>query len=406
MIEVQGKYGVAKVFTYNVEKEALESLTTLCDQPWTAGAKIRVMPDVHAGKGCCIGTTMMITDKIVPNLVGVDIGCGMTTFCLKEKEIDLVKLDEVIRAFVPSGFNIHNTPTPYGAVYFGSLFEDLYCNKYLNGERALLSIGTLGGGNHFIEIGKGRGGDLFLVVHSGSRNMGHQIATHYQQMATAYINSCGLGDIKVAIDSLKATGKEASIQQAIKEIKARNASIPKGLEYLEGEGFHLYLHDMRLAQEYAELNRCAIIETILTKMGLDFKFRFSTVHNYISFKGNDGQERLLRKGAVSAQKNELLLIPLNMRDGSLICKGKGNPDWNYSAPHGAGRIMSRTKAKETLSLSQFEADMKDVYSTSICGSTLDESPRAYKPAVEIIKLIEDTAVVQDHLIPIYNFKAK
>lgn len=366
---LQGKYNTAIVYTENIEPEATRQIIQLCNEAFTEGSQIRIMPDAHSGAGCTIGTTMTITDKIVPNLVGVDIGCGMETVKLKVDNIDLEKLDRVIHAYIPAGFDIRKTPHKYVKEIH---LDELKCLRHINQDRAVLSIGTLGGGNHFIEVDRDEDGKLYLVVHSGSRNLGKQAAEYYQNLA-------------------------------YKELKEKKRTqITKALAYVSGESFDHYLHDMRIIQRYADLNRKAIISEILRYMGLEREIeeQFTTIHNYI-----DTEMNILRKGAVRALHGEKLLIPINMRDGSLICVGKGNTDWNYSAPHGAGRLMSRSKAKEMLKLDDFIKSMEGIFSTTVNRSTIDEAPMAYKPMEEIMANIKDTVDVVKVIKPIYNFKA-
>jgi len=367
MLEIKGKVNTAICYANIIEDEAIEQIRRMCDYDFTQGSKIRIMPDVHAGKGCTIGTTMTITDKVVPGMVGVDIGCGMETIRLEETEIDLQKLDKCIYDNIPSGTNIRKQPHAYAQNVDCS---QLYCADKMNLDRALKSIGTLGGGNHFIELDRGEDGALYLVVHSGSRHIGNEVAQYYQRFAKQY-------------------AKENAIE------------IPSDLTYIEGVLFEQYIHDMKFMQQYALWNRKAIADTIIEQMGLHPVERFTTIHNYI-----DTDEMMLRKGAVSAKAGEKLLIPINMRDGSLICMGKGNVDWNSSAPHGAGRLMSRTEAAKQLSLDDFRDEMQGIYSTCISKGTLDESPMAYKPMDEIVHQITPTADILEQIRPIYNFKAK
>lgn len=394
MKELKGKYNVAKVFTDNIEQTAINQIIELCNQEFVKYSKIRIMPDTHAGAGCTIGTTMTIQDKIVANLVGVDIGCGMETTKLKEKEIDFQLLDDVIRKHIPSGQNVreiyHNNNNKVN-------LDSLICKKYLNLDRARKSLGTLGGGNHFLEINKDGEGNLYLVVHSGSRYLGKQVAEYYQNLAYEKLSNNHI-DKQEIIEKLKAEGREKDIQKELKKIKP--IQINKQLAYLEGEDFNNYLHDMNIVQEYATQNRKTIIEEILKYTGLNKDSEFTTIHNYI-----DINDMILRKGAISAQKDEIVLIPINMRDGSLICKGKGNAEWNYSAPHGAGRILSRTKAKEKVTLKEFQESMVDIWTSSVCENTIDESPMAYKPMQEIIDNIQDTVEILQIIKPLYNFKA-
>lgn len=366
MIEVRGEYGRAIVYTDSLEKSAEGQIKAFCNQPFSADSKIRIMPDVHAGKGCTIGTTMTITDKVVPNIVGVDIGCGMLVVKLKEKRIDLPKLDSFIKENIPHGRDVRQRPhRSHGRL-------DLYnlkCVKKLNLRRAAESLGTLGGGNHFIEIDSD-GEDLYLVIHTGSRNLGLKVAEYYQKIA---YKECG--------------GKEQT-------------EIPYELAYLTGENLENYLYDMDFMQRFADLNRTIIKEVILDGMHLKEVDSFTTIHNYINM-----EDMILRKGAVSAKKGERLIIPMNMRDGSLICTGLGNCDWNKSAPHGAGRIMSRKEAMDSFTLSAYKEAMKGIYTTSVNRETLDEAPFVYKPMEEIIGNISDTVTIDKIIKPIYNFKA-
>ena len=366
MIEINGKYGSAIVYTDNLEKSAEGLIKAFCDQETSAGSKIRIMPDVHAGKGCTIGTTMTVTDKVVPNIVGVDIGCGMLVVKLKEKRIDLPKLDSFIRENIPYGRDVRERPhRSHGRLNI----YDLKCVKKIDIRRSVESLGSLGGGNHFIEIDK-EGEDLYLVIHTGSRNLGLRVADHYQKQA---YKECG--------------GK-------------KQTDIPYELAYLSGESMQDYLQDMDFMQRFADLNRTIIKEVILDGMHLTEEESFTTVHNYI-----DLDSMILRKGAVSARKGERLIIPMNMRDGSLICTGLGNDDWNQSAPHGAGRLMSRKDAFNSFTLKAFKESMEGIYTTSVTKDTIDESPMVYKPMDEIIKNIDGTVTIDKVIKPIYNFKA-
>lgn len=366
MFELKGKYNIAKIFTDNVEATAQGQIIELCNQEFAKDSKIRIMPDTHAGAGCTIGTTMTIQDKIVPNLVGVDIGCGMHVTKLNNDTINLQKLDKIIRNYVPHGFSVHKEQNNLVKL---TGITNLNCIDYVNIERAGLSIGTLGEGNHFIEVNQDENGYYYLVIHSGSRNLGKQIAEYYQSVAINYCENAGI-------------------------------KVPKNLSYLVGDDFANYLHDMNIAQNFATINRISIAHNIIDRMNFDIDEDFTTIHNYI-----DTDEMVLRKGAISAKKNEKLIIPINMRDGSIIGKGKGNKDWNESAPHGAGRLMSRGEAKRSLSLKDFKNEMKDVYSTSVKQSTLDEAPGAYKPIEEIVDNTEDTIEILDIIKPVYNFKS-
>ena len=400
MIELKGKYNTCKVFTDNVDNATIGQLIALMNQSSVAGSQIRIMPDTHAGKGCVIGTTMTIGNKVIPNLVGVDIGCGMAVAELKETRIDLPKLDSVIRKKVPSGFSIRDKAHKF---LRNVDLEELYCYKNINVDRAEKSLGTLGGGNHFIEIDISESGQLYLVVHTGSRNLGKQVAEYYQDLAWKSLKNGNKGElIKAKIDELKAAGRQSEIEAEIAKIQSTVESVPKELAYCEGELFDKYIHDMKITQEYAYWNREAILDTIVDEMHLHVVEQWQTIHNYI-----DTENMILRKGSVSAQAGEKLIIPMNMRDGSLICIGKGNPDWNYSAPHGAGRLMSRSEAKQSISMSEFNKTMSDagIYSTSVNKSTIDESPMAYKPMQEIIDNIGDTVEIVNIIKPVYNFKA-
>lgn len=371
MIEVQGKYNKAKIFTDVVDSTSIAQVLELCNQEFTAGSRIRMMPDIHAGAGCTIGTTMTITDKVVPNLVGVDLGCGMETVCISEKSVDLQKLDQIIHEKIPSGFAIRDKAHDY----LNKInLNDLCCVSHIKMSRAEKSIGTLGGGNHFIEMDKDDDGNLYLVIHSGSRHLGVEVANYYQEEGYKALNHADDTAIKELVSRLKAEGREKQIEKEIKRVKSlKQTNIPKTLAYVSGELFEQYIHDMKIVQHYAMLNRQAMVDEIVRAMGFHIEEQFTTIHNYI-----DTEAMILRKGAVSAKAGEKLLIPINMRDGSLICVGKGNENWNFSAPHGAGRLMSRAEAKRSFTVSEFEEQMADVYTTSVNKSTLDECPMAYK----------------------------
>ncbi len=364
MIEINGQYNTARCFAKTLESSAEEQIRQVCDQPAFAGSRIRIMPDVHAGMGCTIGTTMTLTDKVVPGMVGVDIGCGMETVALQEREIDLKALDKLIYKEIPCGRNVRKRPHAFAEEI------DLYslrCSPYVDLYRAMHSIGSLGGGNHFIEVDRDDEGQLYLVVHSGSRHLGTEVAMYYQNQ-----------------------GRNALCQ----------TDIPKDLAYVEGQTFLDYIHDMKLVQRFAALNRKAMVQILLEGMNLTPVEQFTTIHNYI-----DTDHMILRKGAVSAQTGEKLLIPINMRDGSLLCIGKGNEDWNCSAPHGAGRLMSRTEAFKSLSLADYRREMEGIFTSCVGRATLDEAPMAYKGMEEILQTITPTAEVQKIIRPIYNFKA-
>lgn len=403
---VKGEYSEAIIFTDDIEEEATEQIKELCSQPFAKGCKIRIMPDTHAGKSCVIGFTADLKDKIIPNIVGVDIGCGMLTISLGKEEIDLEKLDETIKKYVPSGMNVHE-----GRMVRYPELQNLYCYRMLrNSKRIERSIGTLGGGNHFIEIDKDKNDNKYLIIHSGSRNLGTQVAEYYQKLA---VDLCsGKEDYFIKrdelIDTFKKEGRRKEIQKELKKLKEKYNSMfptyPKELCFLSGKYREEYLHDMSICQEYAVLNRNTIADIILKRMfnkSLSDYESFNTTHNYINFKDN-----IIRKGSVSAYKGEKLLIPINMRDGSLICIGKGNENWNYSAPHGAGRLMSRTKAKEVLNLEEFKDSMQGIYTSSVSENTLDEAPMVYKPMEKIINNIQETVEILEIIKPIYNFKAQ
>ena len=398
MLQVRGNCNTAKIFNDHLEEGAEEQIRLLCDQAFAAGSQIRIMPDVHAGKGCTIGTTMTITDKVVPNLVGVDIGCGMETVRLAEETLDLEALDQVIRQRIPAGFSIRQTLHPYNEAID---LTALRCAKRVNLGRARRSIGTLGGGNHFIEVDKDEDGALYLIVHSGSRHLGLEVAGYYQEQGYQQLNGSDEIHIQQLIEAYKAAGREKELEPMLKKLKKeRRTAVPKTLAYVSGPLFDDYLHDMALVQRFALINRQAMVDEILAAMGLTAVERFTTIHNYI-----DLESMILRKGAVSARQGQKLLIPINMRDGSLICRGLGNPDWNHSAPHGAGRLMSRTKARKAFSVAQFQDAMAGIYTTSVNRDTLDECPMAYKDMSAIVDNIGPTAEIKKIIRPIYNFKA-
>lgn len=404
MIEVKGKFCTAKVFTDNVAEEAIHQIKTICNQEFVKGCSIRIMPDVHVGKSCVSGFTANLMDKVIPNIVGVDIGCGMLTVELGKIEIDFQNLDNIIRENIPSGMNTHKE-----RVIKFPLLKDLIVDREIK-ERGWIekSIGTLGGGNHFIEVNKDDEGNCYLVIHSGSRNLGKQIAEIYQRLA---IDICsGKGDYFEKRDTLikeyKEAGRKKEIQGALLDLKNKydemKLSIPEGLCFLSGQYRDDYLHDMEICQRYANLNREVMAEIIINKLLnkslKDFPY-FQTIHNYIDFKDN-----IIRKGSISAYKGEKILIPMNMRDGSLLCLGKGNKEWNNSAPHGAGRIMSRIQAKNNFTLDEYKDSMEGIWTTSLCNETIDECPMAYKPMDEIVNNIGETAEIIKILKPVYNFK--
>ena len=400
MLEIKGKVNTAICYTSVIEEEAIEQIRRMCDYEFTAGSKVRIMPDVHAGKGCTIGTTMTVIDKAVPNVVGVDIGCGMYTVNLGNIEIDFEKLDEACH-FVSSGMNVWQGRQEHFDLQQLRCFRELKDSKRL--ER---SLGTLGGGNHFIEVDKAADGTKYLVIHTGSRNLGKQVAEIYQRLAVDL--NRGMEDYFEQRDKIirtyKEQGRRSEIQAALKEIAWKKAngptSIPEDLCYLHGKYFEDYLADVEICQQFAKRNREMIAEIILDRCGLTAIDAFHTIHNYI-----DTGEMILRKGAIAAHKGEKVLIPINMRDGSVLAVGRGNPEWNYSAPHGAGRVMSRAGARQRLSLEEYKKEMEGIYTTSVNEDTLDEAPMAYKSLSDIIDVIGESVEVIEVLKPIYNFKA-
>ena len=398
MVTIQGLYNTAVCYTPELEELAANQIKAVCDQAEFAGCKIRIMPDVHAGKGCTIGTTMTIQDKIVPGMVGVDIGCGMETVELAESEIDFAKLDALIRKEIPYGREVRDT---LHALNTEIDLTQLRCADQVNLNRAMRSIGTLGGGNHFIEVDRSEDGRLFLIVHSGSRHLGTEVAEYYQNEGRRALWGGANYQIQEVIAQLKAEGRFKEIQKTISALRTEHElSIPKDLAYVEGKLFEDYIHDMKITQQFAMLNRKAMVDVIMTGMGFTAVEAFTTIHNYI-----DTDAMILRKGSVSARAGEKLLIPINMRDGSLICVGKGNQDWNCSAPHGAGRLMSRRAAFNVLSMEEFKREMEGIYTTCVLPDTLDESPMAYKSMDEIIDQIGPTAEIVERIRPVYNFKA-
>ena len=391
-----------KIFAKTIEDEAVAQIEALAKEVSFKDQKIRIMPDVHVGRACVIGFTSTMGDFVIPNVVGVDIGCGMLTIELGKIDIDLQILDAVIRQYVPSGRNTHE-----GRIRRFDKIKDLRCYRELdNTKRLERSVGTLGGGNHFIEVGADEDGNKYLVIHTGSRNLGKQVAEHYQTLAYALL--CGKDKLLAAQEALiaeyKSAGRRSELSEAIKELrrnhKTHKTSVPKELAYLTGQYKDDYLHDMAICQEYAVCNRSTIGEIIVEQMALTPKGSFETIHNYI-----DLEDGIIRKGAISAKQGERLLIPLNMRDGCIIGIGKGNHEWNCSAPHGAGRIMSRMKAKEHFSMEEYQKSMDGIFSTSINSDTLDEMPMAYKNMNDIIDVIGDTVEIECIIKPIYNFKA-
>lgn len=406
MIEIEGKYNSAKIFTNIVDESSMMQVKNLLNHNFIKNSRIRFMPDIHAGVGCTIGTTMTIKDKIAPNLVGVDIGCGMlvTKFGRTNRNLDLKSLDKFIHAEIPSGFNVHSVPYIEDS-YIIDRLNSLKCKKSVNINYALASIGTLGGGNHFIELDKDDEDYLYLVIHSGSRHLGVQIAKYYVEQARKQIIGKDRNEIQKIINQLKIEGREQEIENTVKELRENIFCTSDDLVCVSGALMEDYLHDMKVAQEFAALNRYVMADKIYDKICKDLKVcildQFITMHNYI-----DLDKMILRKGAVSANKGEDLIIPMNMRDGALLCTGKGNVDWNYSAPHGAGRLMSRAKARENLTLTNFKKEMEGIYSSTVSRKTIDEAPMAYKNMEDIIKNIGDTVTIDKVIKPIYNFKAE
>ena len=396
-IFIHGTYNEAKIFTDVAEPSAVEQVQAMCDSEVFAGSTIRIMPDVHTGASCTIGTTMTIRDKVVPNMVGVDIGCGMEVVRLKEDHIDFAALDAAVYKNIPAGREVRSAPHPFAQrIDLGGL----RCLAAVNVERALCSIGTLGGGNHFIEADCDEEGGLYLVIHSGSRHLGTEVAEYYQKEAYRRLSGNSRAQIAGLIERLKREGRARDIQAEMERAMAQRAPIEEAQAYVSGELFDDYIHDMKLVQQFAALNRQAMAHELLRALGLTAVETFTTIHNYI-----DTDNMILRKGAVSARKGEKLLIPINMRDGALICVGKGNADWNESAPHGAGRLMSRGKAHATLSMEDFRASMAGIFTTSVSEQTLDESPMAYKRMEDIVGNIAPTADIVKVIRPVYNFKA-
>lgn len=397
MIKITGTQTEAKVFSNYPQDTALEQIKELCNQAFLKDTKISIMPDYHAGKGCVIGTTIQLKDKVVPNLVGVDVGCGVLTVKLQEKKVDFNKLDKVIRTYVPSGQEVHTDETVgFVNTSFPATVE-FKAAHILSQNKSLYSLGTLGGGNHFIEVSTDSDGFHYLTIHTGSRYVGAKIAQYYQKLAISKLRKTDLTEI---IEKLKEEGRHREIQGMIQSYKEKNPAIPDDLAYLEGEDFNDYIHDMKLAQAFAKANREEIARAITENMRFEEADRFDTIHNYI-----DTDNLILRKGAVSAQKGERLIIPINMRDGSILAVGKGNDEWNYSAPHGAGRVLSRTQAMKKLKLEDFHNTMKGIWTTSVSEETLDEAPMAYKPINEILEKVEETAQIASFIKPVYNFKA-
>ncbi|HBJ19082.1 MAG TPA: RNA-splicing ligase RtcB [Clostridiales bacterium] len=400
MFEIKGKVNTAICYAKVVEEEAISQIRRMCDYPLAEGSRIRIMPDVHAGKGCTIGTTMTVTDKVCPNIVGVDIGCGMYTVKLADKVLDFEKIDEAAH-FIPSG------KRTWEGRFERFDLTGLRCYRSLkNTKRLERSLGTLGGGNHFIEIDRAEDGTFYLIFHSGSRNLGKQVAELYQRLAVDL--NLGIEEYLVAkeeiIRTYKEQGRKSEIQSALKALKwsqkGKTTTVPEDLCWLTGTYLEDYLHDVGICQAFAKRNRERMAEILLERTGMHAEESFHTVHNYI-----DTEEKILRKGAIAAHAGERVLIPINMRDGSVIAVGRGNPDWNFSAPHGAGRIMSRSTAKETLSMDDYRAAMEGIYTTSVNERTLDEAPMAYKSAEDILDVIGESVDIVDIIKPVYNFKA-
>lgn len=399
-MEIRGKVNTAVCYAKVAEELAIEQIRRMCDYEFTENSRIRIMPDVHAGKGCTIGTTMTITDKVVPNIVGVDIGCGMFTLNIGKTEIDFEKVDEAAHS-IPGGMEVWEEAKEDFDLTALKCYSELKSTERLN-----RSLGTLGGGNHFIEIDEAQDGTKYLIIHSGSRNLGKQVAEYYQNLAIE-LNS-GKNDFSTAKEELirtyKEQGRAVEIQTALKQLAvewaAKKPSIPEDLCFLYGEYLDAYLHDVEICQKFAKRSRELMAEMITQKCGFTPVDSFHTIHNYIAT-----DEMILRKGSIAAHKGERVLIPINMRDGSILAAGKGNEEWNFSAPHGAGRLMSRNFAKENLDLDEFVELMKGVYTTTVSLDTIDEAPMAYKSLDDIIDVVQEAVDVIEVLKPIYNFKA-
>lgn len=395
MIEIKGQYTDALIYTNNPQEAAISQIEELVNQPFMEGAKVRIMPDYHAGKGCVIGTTIALNNRVVPNLVGVDVGCGVFVAEIEETAVDFDQLDRTIRQFVPAGNDIHEEASNIRSTE--QFANDLFVASGLHNDYTNRSLGTLGGGNHFIELAKDEEGKHYLLIHTGSRYVGSKIANWHQNRAYESLRRI---DLTEKIEELKAAGRYQEIQRMITEYKDENPIISKELAYLEGDLFADYIADMKLAQQFAHENRQMIARIIGEKMKWEYGLQFDSVHNYI-----DIDSMILRKGAVRAGAGEQLVIPMNMRDGSLICIGKGSAAWNESAPHGAGRIFSRSAAMKNLSMEDFKQTMHGIWTTSVSEETLDEAPMAYKPMQEIMDQIGETVEIQKRIIPVYNFKA-
>lgn len=394
---IKGSATSARVFGDIVEEEAIAQIRELCDQPYMQNVAVRIMPDVHAGKGCTIGTTMVLKDAVAPSLVGVDIGCGVEAYQFRSDDLNLEKLDEVIYKQIPSGFKVRKRPHLWVGEHIQPLLSRLHCRKHVDLERAYHSIGTLGGGNHFIEVNRSEDGSYFLVIHTGSRHLGTQVADYYQELAYAAVSG-QRQERERLVKEMKKAGRAREIEACLQEMQSRH--VRRELAPLLGQDYRKYIHDMAITQKFAAWNRRAIAAAILEDMGWPVENVIRSVHNYI-----DTGSGILRKGAISADRDEMLIIPINMADGSLIGRGKGHPDWNYSAPHGAGRLMSRKRARSSLSLEDMQQTMSGIYTTSVNRGTLDEAPQAYKPLNAIVDCISDSVEILQQIRPVYNFKA-
>lgn len=400
MLEIKGNKNTAICYAKVIEDGAVQQIRRMCDYELAEGSRIRIMPDVHAGKGCTIGTTMTVTDKVCPNIVGVDIGCGMYTVQLADTNLDFERMDEACH-YIPSGMNVWE-----GRQEKFDL-SDLRSYRSLKDTKRLgRSLGTLGGGNHFIEVDRSTDGTFYLVIHSGSRNLGKQVAEHYQQLAIDL--HAGKEDYYIRRDEIIRSYKEeerrSEIQQALKNLEkeytAKNPDVPEDLCWLHGSFLENYLHDVEICQQFARRSREKMAEILLERTGMTAVSSFHTIHNCI-----DTREMILRKGAIAAHAGEKVLIPINMRDGSVIATGKGNPEWNYSAPHGAGRVMSRAAARASVNLEEYRKSMEGIYTTSVNKNTIDEAPMVYKSLEDIIGVISESVDIVDIMKPVYNFKA-
>lgn len=387
-----------KIYCEGIDATALEQIQALANFEAYSNSVIRIMPDAHAGAGCTIGTTMTVTDKVTPNLVGVDIGCGMIVAELGDHAVDPLQIESIINKHIPSGMKVREEAIPETKDAL-ALVDALRCPSSGRRDYNGLSIGTLGGGNHFIELDEDDEGHLYLVIHSGSRNLGKKVCDYYQQLAAKERYYAGQGVVAELIARLKAEGRARDIQAELQKLPHRFVE-KDPLAYLEGTSFEDYIHDMDLCQKYAQLNRKTMMEILCRELGATPVSVWETIHNYI-----DIEHMILRKGSISAQAGERVIIPMNMRDGSLICIGKGNPDWNWSAPHGAGRLLSRAEAFRKIQMDDFQHDMEGIASWSVCDSTKDEAPGAYKPMESILRQIGPTVDVVKTIRPVYNYKA-